>query len=183
MEVSSTITQAVDGPGLLAAGLRHALGRPPGGGGQGGLQAQGVKQGQHPPQGGGLAGARPAGEQHHLAAGGQLHRAALLAGVHNALPGLDAVNEPVQPLGGQHLPLAHLAQPHGHIALRLIQPRGIAGGDPGDVLPDHLSPLHQLLQPLFQAVPLHADQRGGGGQQFVLGQEHMAVVRVVLQFK
>lgn len=67
------LQKAVDRGPLRAAQLPQPLGGPPRGGGQGGLQPQGIEQGQHSPQGGGLAGARPTGEEHHLAGGGQLH--------------------------------------------------------------------------------------------------------------
>lgn len=69
-------------------------------------QPQGIEQGQHSTQGGGLAGARSAGEEHHLAGGGQLHCLALLWGIGDALLGLDAVDEFLQPMGATISPAA-----------------------------------------------------------------------------
>ena len=79
--------------------------------------------------------------------------------------------------------MAHLSQAHGHIAFGGIQTGGIAGGHSRDVFPDHLPHLNEDFQPLIQALPLHADERSGGRQQLILGQKHMAVVRIVLQLK
>ena len=39
------------------------------------------------------------------------------------------------------------------------------------------------FQPGVQALPLHADEGPCGGQQLVLGKEHVAVVGIVLQLK
>ena len=140
------LQKAVDRGPLRAAQLPQPLGGPPRGGGQGGLQPQGIEQGQHSTQGGGLAGARSAGEEHHLAGGGQLHCLALLWGIGDALLGLDAVDEFLQPMGGHDLPRRQLPQPEGHILLRLAQIMEVDGLLPGHRLLHHLAPLQQGLQ-------------------------------------
>ena len=113
----------MDGVGILSTGLAHTLGGPPGGGGQSGLQPQVVKEGQHAPQRGGLTRARTSREQHHLAACRQLHSVPLLLGIGDALAALDVLQQLVQIVGRGELHGAHLAQAHGHIALRPVQPR------------------------------------------------------------
>lgn len=59
------------GGGLGAAGFGKPLGRPAGGGREGGAQLQMVEQRQNAPERGGFSGARPAGEEHHLPLGGR----------------------------------------------------------------------------------------------------------------
>src|SRR5699024_8988268 len=85
MGVELGLQQAVDGGALHAAQLAQAFGRPSGGGSQGGLQPQRIEEGQYAAERGGLAGARSAGEEHHLPVGGQRHRLPLLGGVDDAL--------------------------------------------------------------------------------------------------
>ena len=94
--VEAGLQQAVDGGGLGGAQLPQPLGCPAGGGGQGGFQTHGLKQGQHAPQAGGLAGARPAGEQHHLPLGRLPHRLELLGGIGDPLGPLDLLQQAVQ---------------------------------------------------------------------------------------
>ena len=137
MGVKGGLQQAVDGGGLCAAQFPQPLGRPARGSGQGGVQAHGLEQGQHPPQTGGLARARAAGEQHHLPLGGQLHRLALLGGIGDALVPLDAPQQPLHVAGGLQLVFAHLPDAPGDERLRLIQ-----AGEIDPVLPGHPLPLH-----------------------------------------
>ena len=170
----------MDGGGVGGAQLPQALGRPAGGGGQGGVQPHGLKQGQHPPQAGGLAGARPAGEEHHLPGGGHLHRLALLGGVGDALLPLDAGDDPVQPVGGQQLRLAHLPDAVGDVGLRLVQGGDVHGVLAGDGLPVQFAPIGQGLQPLLQQVAGRFQQLPGGGDELLGGEEGVAVVPVVV---
>ena len=179
LAVKLGLQQAVDGGGFGPAGLPQALGGPARGGGQGGVQPQGVEEGQHPPQAGGLAGARPAGKEHHLPLRRQSHRLALLGGVDNALPGLDAVDEGLQPLRGQELPGAHLLQPEGHIFLRLLDGGQIAGVLPGHLLPDHPALVFQGVQAVGEGGLLHPQELPGGPQQLSDREKGVAVVEVV----
>ena len=178
--VEAGLQQPVDGGGVGGAQLPQALGRPAGGGGQGGVQPHGLKQGQHPPQAGGLAGARPAGEEHHLPGGGHLHRLALLGGVGDALLPLDAGDDPVQPVGGQQLRLAHLPDAVGDVGLRLVQGGDVHGVLAGDGLPVQFAPIGQGLQPLLQQVAGRFQQLPGGGDELLGGEEGVAVVPVVV---
>ena len=170
--------------GLHTAQLTQPLGRPAGGGGQGGVQPHVVEEGQHPPEGGGLAGARAAGKQHDLGPGRQLHGGALLGGVGDALVTLDPVENAVKVLRRQQLFPAHLGQPLGHKALRLVQVEEVDRLLPRRLLLDDLTPLQQSLQPVPQGVQvLQAQQLGGGGKQLPPGQKGVAVVQVVAQLK
>ena len=75
----------VDGLGLPAAQLAHALGGTACGSQQQHLKAHALEKGHDAPCGGGLAGAGAAGQQQHAGAGRQLHRLTLLRGIGNAL--------------------------------------------------------------------------------------------------
>ena len=174
------LQQAVDGGRLGAAGFAEPLGRPARGGAQGGLQSQVVEEGEHPPQAGGLAGARPAGEQHHLPPGRHAHCLPLLGGVLDALGGLDAVDDAREPLRRQQLPLAELGEAEGHIGLRLLHLGQIAGVLTRHGLPHDLSPLRQGVQGLGEGQTVLQPQKlAGGPRQLAGGEEGVPVHQVV----
>ena len=183
MGVKGGLQQAVDGGCLRPAQLPQALGRPACGGGQGGVQAHGLEQGQHPSETGGLARARAAGEQHHLALGGQLHRLALLGGIGDALVPLDAPQQALHVAGGQQLVLAHLPDAPGDEGLRLVQAGEIDPVLSGHPLPLHAAPGGQVVQTVLQLLSRHAEQLGGGPHQLALGQKGVAVIQIVGQFE
>ena len=79
----------MDGLGLPARQLAHALGCPPGGGRQHDVQPHFLEQGHNAPDGGGFAGAGAAGEDNHPGPRRQLHRLPLLGRVGDALLRLD----------------------------------------------------------------------------------------------
>ena len=174
----------MDGGGLRAAQLPQPLCGPARRRGQRRLQAQRLKQGQHPPQRGGFTGARPAGEQHDLTAGRQPDGLPLLLGVGDVMLLLDAVDELVQRRRGAQLHRAHFPHPPGNEALRLVQLRDVHRLYTGDVLPDHLAPAAQAVQADFQSVGALVQQPGRRVDQLVPGHEAVSVViAVVVQLK
>ena len=66
-------------------------------------------------------------------------------------------------------------KPLRHECLRLIEPGQIAAPHPGDILLDDGKALDELVQHHLQLLRLHTDELGGGRQQLVPWQEHMAV--------
>ena len=178
--VEAGLQQAVDGGGLGGAQLPQTFGRPAGGSGQGGLQPHGLEQGQHAPQTGGLAGARPAGEQHHLPLGRLPYRLELLGGIGDPLGPLDLLQQAVQTIRRQKLRPAHLAHPLGNIGLRLIQSGEIDRLLSRHLVQVHLAPDGQGLQPLLQLFLPALQQLGGGPHQLLGGEEGVTVVPVVV---
>ena len=173
--------KAVDGGGLRPAGLCQALGRPPGGGGEGRAQPQVVKEGQDPPEGGGLAGARPPGEEHHLLPGGGFHRLHLEGGVGEALVPLDLHQQVLQVVWGAELPPVHGQQGVGHIGLTVVELVQVAGVLPGDGVPDDPPLVQQVLEAGLHGVGLPPQQPLGRGQELGVGEKDVAVVQVVGQ--
>ena len=169
----------MDGLGLPGAQLAHALGRPARGGQQQNCQAHALQQGDDAPGGGGFAGAGAAGQQQHPAPGRQLHRPALLGRIGDALAGLHLGDDFVHIFPGLPGRVPQGQQPPGHLCLRLIQALEIAGLHPRHLLLNDDAPGQQTVQGRLQGVGVRADELGGGGQQLVPGQEHMAVVQVV----
>ena len=77
--------QTVDRVGLAACELGHPLGRSPRGRGQQAVQTEPVVKLQHGADDGGFPRARPSGQRHEPAPGGQIDGSALPIGVPNAV--------------------------------------------------------------------------------------------------
>ena len=169
----------MDGGGLGAAGFGKPLGRPAGGGREGGAQLQMVEQRQNAPERGGFSGARPAGEEHHLPLGGGFHRLHLQGGVGETLFPLNSVQERVQVLWGAERFSLHLQQGVGHIGLAVVEPGQVAGILAGNFLPNDGPAVRQALQMVLQHGGLRPQQPLGGGQKLGIGEKNMAVVQVV----
>ena len=169
----------MDGLGLPGAQLAHALGCPARGGQQQHRQAHALQQGHNAPGGGGLAGAGAAGQQQHPGPGRQRHGLTLVRGIGNALLAFHLGDDLVHIFPGLPRRIPQGQKPPGHPGLRLIQAQQIAGLDIGHLLLNDDAPGQQTVQGRLQGVGVRADELGGGGQQLVPGQEHMAVVQVV----
>ena len=138
-----------------------------------------VKQGQDAPEGGGLAGAGSPGEQQNLLLGSGGHCLDLEGGVGDALLPLDAPQKLFQVPGrAEGLPV-HAQELTGHIALAVVETGQIAGVLPGDLLPDDLSPVDEIVQALLQILLGQAQQHAGGGEELGVGEKDVAVVQVV----
>ena len=175
--------QPVDRLGLHARQLAHPLRRPARGGRQHDVQPHFLEQGHNAPDGGGLAGAGAAGQEDDAGLRRQLHRLPLQGGVGDALLLLDLRHGPVRVPALVRVHVQQHHQPGAGGGLRLPQPPQIHRLHIGNPLDHHSMALRQGVQGRFHLLHPTAQQLAGGVQQLVLGQEHMAVIFVVGQFK
>ena len=118
----------MDGPGLDADNLTHALGRPAGGRGQQHRLPHGLQQGDDHPGGGGLAAARSTGEDRTAPVDHGADGLGLLRAQGHALAGSVAVHPVGCPGRVDAAPPDHSGQPPGHVLLLVIDRFAVVAG-------------------------------------------------------
>ena len=173
------LQQAVDGGRAREAELAHALGRPPGGRGQGHLQAHRFVQPDDTFYRRCLAGAGSACQEHHLRRGGQADGLQLPLGVVDVHSRLELFKQEFEVCRHFRLRARHAQQPHGRRGLGVVDGGQVARLLPSDGFFNDAFLHNEHVQRRADKAQVGVEQLTGGGDQLSLGQEHVAVCLVV----
>ena len=174
---------AVDGGGLHAAQLTHALCRAPGGGSKVCFKLKLVVHGKHGFEYGRFSRAGAAGYDQHSVFGRQSYRLALHGGIINAVCCFKAVDKCVNIHLAAILCAAHGFDPVGGISLGLVKVRKIAGVKPCNGTADYLAGLAELIHRILGKLLRHAYQLRGCRRELSARNEAMAVSGIMHKFE
>ena len=174
---------AVDGGGLHAAQLAHALCRAPGGGCKVCFKLKLVVHGKHGFEYGRFSRAWAACYDKHAVFGRQSYRLALHGGIFNAVCRFKAVNKRVNVHPAAVLCAAHGFDPVGGISLGLVKVRKIAGVKPCDGAADYLAGLAKLIHRILCKILCNAYQLRGCRRELSARNKAVAVAGIMHKLK
>ena len=174
---------AMDGLGISARHLTHALGSATRGRQQQHIQSHALQHRENAADSGGLARAGTARQQQHAFLCRERHRFLLGGGIGYALLLFHLRKDAVHILSRSRRAAEQQAQLLRHIGLRLKHLIEIAGAHICHLPLDHLMPLDESIQCQLHLFPPHVNELGSCRDELLPWQEYVSVVLIMTELK